>query len=82
MRVGRRGDRPIVDKPAAVAKAPFCRRVEWFQRVDIWAVTERNLLTLAKDSMAGITSDIIVVGGGMSSRGLRDGGWWRMRSVR
>lgn len=82
MRVGRRGDRPIVDKPAAVAKAPFCRRVEWFQRVDIWAVTERNLLTLAKDSMAGITSDIIVVGGGdVQSRTAR---WWRwrMRSVR
>ena len=51
----------MVDKPAAVAKAPFSRKVKRFQRVGIKAITKRNLLTLAKDSMAGIISDIIVL---------------------
>lgn len=44
---------PIVDKPAAVAKAPF---VAWFHYIRV--TTKRDLLTLAKDSMAGIMSDI------------------------
>ena len=67
-------DKPMVDKPAAVAKAPFGRKVERFQRVDIKAITKCNLLTLAKDSMAGIISDIIVLAVGVHSRGLHDGG--------
>jgi hypothetical protein len=67
-------DKPIVDKPAAVAKAPFGHKFERFQRVDIKVITKRNLLTLAKDSMAGIISDIIVLVVGMPSRGLHDGG--------
>ena len=72
-------DRPIVDKPAAVAKAPFGPKVEWFQRVEIRATTKRNLLTLAKDSMAGTISDIIVLAVGMSNHGLHDSGRLRVR---
>jgi len=67
-------DRPIVDRPAAVAKAPLCQEVERFQRMHIKVTTKRNLLTFAKDSMAGIISDIVVLAGGMSSRRLHDGG--------
>ena len=37
-------------------------------------ITKRNLLTLAKDSMAGIISDIIVLAVAMSGYGLHDGG--------
>ena len=54
----------MVDRPAAVAKAPFGWKVERFQRVHIKVTTKRNLLTLAKDSMAGIISDIVVLAGG------------------
>lgn len=75
-------DGPIVDKPAAVAKAPFSQKEERFQRVDIRAVTKRNLLTLAKVSIAGIISDIIVLAGGISSRGLHDGGRWWTREIK
>ena len=67
-------DRPMVDKPAAVAKAPFGQKVGRFQRVDIKVITKRSLLTLAKDSMAGIISDIIVLAVGVPSHGLQDGG--------
>jgi len=67
-------DKPMVDNPAAVAKAPFGRKAEWFQRVDIGAITKRNLLTLAKDSIAGIISDIIVLVVEVPSHGLQDGG--------
>ena len=67
-------DRPMVDKPAAVAKAPFGQKMGKFQRVDIRVTAERNLLTLAKDSMAGIISDIIVLAVAMSSHELHDGG--------
>ena len=73
MRAERVHDRPIVDKPAAVAKAPLSRQQQ-FQHAGIQIITERNLLTLAKDSIAGIISGIIVLGGGVSSRGLHDGG--------
>ena len=75
MRTERVRDRPIVDKPAAVAKAPCCQRREQFQHVGIQVITKRNSLTLAKDSMAGIISDIIELAGRVSSRGLHDGGW-------
>lgn len=68
-------DRPMVDKPAAVAKAPFHPKVEGFQRGEINVITKRSLLTLAKDSMAGIISDIIVLAVWMSSHRLHDGGW-------
>jgi len=67
-------DRPMVDKPAAVAKAPFGQKVGRFQRVDIKVITKHNLLTLAKDSMAGIISDIIVLAVGVLGHGLHDGG--------
>jgi len=67
-------DKPMVDRPAAVAKAPFGQKVERFQRVDIKAITKRNLLTLAKDSMAGTISDIIVLAVGVPGYGLHDGG--------
>lgn len=45
-----------------------------FQRVDTRVITKRNLLTLAKDSMAGIISDIIVLAVAMSSHEPHDGG--------
>ena len=70
-------DRPIVDNPAAVAKAPFCNEAERFQRVVTWAIIKRNLLTLAKDSMAGIMSDIVTQVGEASSGGPHDGRRWR-----
>ena len=76
---GKVRDKPIVDKPAAVAKAPFCEEVERVQRMDTGAITKRNLLTLAKDSMAGIISDIVVLAGETSSGGLHDGGRWLKR---
>ena len=79
MWAGRVRDRPIVDKPAAVAKAPFCKEAERFQRVGTRVVTKRNLLTLAKDSMAGIISDIVVLVGETSGGWLHDGGRWLTR---
>jgi hypothetical protein len=71
----------MVDKPAAVAKAPFCQEVERIQHADTLAISKRNSLTLAKDSIAGIISGIIALAGGMSSRRLHDGERWRMREV-
>ena len=62
----------MVDRPAAVAKAPFGQD-ERFQHVAIWPITKRNVLTLAKDCMAEIISEIMILAEGMSSRGLHDG---------
>ena len=64
----------MVDKPAAVAKAPFgvgkrCGSVTGCQNT-----TKRDLLTLAKDSMAGIISGIVVLARETPSRGQLDGG--------
>ena len=81
VRAERVRDRPIVDKPAAVAKAPFGEEARRVQRVVTSAITKRNLLTLAKDSMAGIISDIVIQFGETSSGKPHDGGRWRTRVV-
>lgn len=64
--------KPMVDKPAAVAKAPFCKGIHWFQRLNLRATTKWDLLTLAKDSMVGIMSDIELAG--TTGRELHGGG--------
>lgn len=58
-------------------KHPLVRRSSGF---NVWtprSITKRNLLTLAKDSMAGIISDIIVLAAGTPSHRPNDGGRFR-----
>ena len=56
-----------------MVKAPFGEEARRFQRVVTTAITKRNLLTLAKDSMAGIMSDIVIQFGEKDGRAQTSG---------